>query len=94
MKTKLLKHIRKNYRIIENGLWQQKLQIKHCLFWCEIDNYSWYKHLLNQNTEIEFFKAYIHLKYSHYSRKCRIKEYKLKQIKVIWHERLHRISPK
>ena len=95
MKTKLLRRLRKNYRIVENGLGEQKIQIR------DIFNY-WRGLVLTERLTLlryrkkdpscnEEYRIHddllilFHYAYGNYTLKHRVETYKKKQQKVIWH---------
>lgn len=91
MKTKLLKYVRRNYRIIENCVGDQTIEYHNGIKWV---NYSIYKNFFmveNRNklsrcrTPMELFIMIIHLKYIQYSRKWQIDNFKKGEIKKIWY---------
>ena len=82
MKTKLLKRVRKNYRIVENGLGEQWIEIKSKLGdLCGV--YVFTDILISRNTDDihEQFRLLLHMEYSEYTRKAKIKTQKKKRKK-------------
>lgn len=85
MKTKLLKKVRKKYRILRNDLGTEKIQEKHWLFGFEdlnawIDFMIWHR---NDNVHDAFIDL-LRMNYSKYSRKSKIRKQKQNNWKVIW----------
>jgi hypothetical protein len=89
MKTKLLKKLRKNFRIVENGLGCQKVQERDFgTGWFDVTN-GYEIHLIDQiyeyNDALGLLKAIFDYRYSKYTRKERIRRQKQKQLKTIWY---------
>jgi len=86
MKTKLLRKVRKNYRIRENGLGERWVEVRHWLYgfdtidsyYCAIINFTY-----NNPPENEFILILVREKYEKYSREYKIRSVKLKQVRTI-----------
>ena len=95
MKTKLLKKIRNNYRIVVNELDGSKIQKKSIFgYWCDDNILNAYEeHIMYRvfgnlvTPDINGLLNAIKYKYSDYSRKNKIRNKKKNTWKVIWYNK-------
>jgi hypothetical protein len=91
MKVKLLKKVRKNFRIIENALGDQMLQERDFIFkWVNYTNQSFEIHFIDKLYEYNdcfgLLRSVLHYRYSKYTRKNKIIKQKEKQTKILWYK--------
>jgi len=87
MKTKLLKKVRKNYRIIKDGFDNIHLQKNTIFGWDKPVFLSDYFHTNDINFLKETLLKHLKSEYSEYSLKNKIKNNKLKQKTKIWYNK-------
>lgn len=88
MKAKLLKKVRKKFRIVEDGLGEQHLQRKGLFGWeFYRKTYEFYliDPLFGYNDEMGLLRAILYYRYSKYLRKKKVEKQKSKQLTKIWH---------
>lgn len=90
MKVKLLKKVRKNFRIVENGLGKQYLQERKLFDWnnyCWSTEYHFIEILYKYTDALGQLRAILDYRYSKYSRKEKIKKQKEKQLTKVWYNK-------
>ena len=87
MKTKLLKKVRRKYRIIRNGLGEEFLQEKNLFEWDSVNVYTRtiVENLYSYSDIMGEFRAILDYRYSRYTRKSKIKKQKRKQLTKVWY---------
>ena len=90
MKVKLLKKVRKNFRIIENGLGDQTLQERQFVpNWANWSSNAWEAHYVNQlyewSTCLELLKCVLNYRYFKYTRKYQVEKLKKGQFETVWY---------
>ena len=94
MKTKLLKRVRKNYRIVENGLGEQSIHIRNWIgIWEKPCPWEYFLVNYKLSKKSDAYTVYdtlvylLRLRYSYYTRRSKIKAQKKSEVKVIWYSK-------
>lgn len=85
MKTKLLRRVRKNFRIIQNGLGKEIIQEKLLFWWTPLDYVENTNVWLNSSKAIDTLRYLIHSRYETYSKKYKERKLKKKNWIKTWY---------
>lgn len=89
MKTKLLKRVRRKFRIVVDANGCEYIQERDITGWYKYGN-DWEIHFINRlytySTNLELLTAIFNYRYSKYKRKNRIHEINKKKLTKIWYK--------
>lgn len=89
MKTKLLKKVRRKYRIKTNELGQYIIQTRSIFgWWCSLS--EWYEAIVEYRYKYsnshEFLRCVFHYRYKRYTRKYKVHQQKQNSWSVVWYK--------